>query len=193
LSLLFVFSPRRLPPPPCHFPLLPPSPPRLFPFFLLSRGSQPLRSSSSWLAFPPNRVVGALGCRIICALVVVSPLLPLLPSSSSHHSSSLSTIPLVVRLCPLSLGYALCRWALPFIIVAWIWPSSCWALLLVVGSSFVVRSSLVVRSSFVCGSSLAVVSCRVVVRRRLELTPGSSRSMGHPSPVPPSREHKPPM
>jgi len=168
----------------CHH-VVPPSV-RLFPAsFTPTSVSFP----SSSRGFP---VVGVLGCRIICTLIIVLPLLPLLPSLSSHHSSSLLTIPLVVGLYPLSLGYALCHWAMPFIVVAWLWPSSCWALLLVVGSSFVIRSSLVVSSSFVFGSSLAMVSRRVVVHCWLELTSWSSRFMGHPSPVPPSCEHKPP-
>ena len=88
-------------------------------------------------------------------------------SSSSYRPSSrfspprrLTTLP-PCRLYPSSLGYDLRRWAMPFIVVMWPW--SCWAILLVVGSSFVVRSSLVVRSSFVFGSSLAVVSRQVVV------------------------------
>ena len=89
---------------------------RLSPFLLLSRGFQLLCVWSLWLAFPPNRVVGVLGCRIICAVVIISPFLPFLLSSSSHHSSSLSSIPLVVGLCPSLSVYALRHWVMPFVI-----------------------------------------------------------------------------
>ena len=116
--LRFAPRPLRLAPRPLPRLALPPSPPpRLFPFLLLSRGFQPLRWSSSWLAFPPNRVVGVLGCRIICALVVVS------PSSRFSPPRRLTTLP-PCRLYPSSLGYALCRWVMPFVVG--LCPSSLW-------------------------------------------------------------------
>ena len=154
--LLFVFSPRRLPPPPCHFPLLPVVSPAYSSFSFLSC----LSSSSSCPSSSSSLVLFLVSPFLLHLLLVFSPSsscrrvsnlsigrrrgwrshptellgcwgVASFARSSSYRPSSrfspppprLTTLP-PCRLYPSSLGYALCRWVMPFVVG--LCPSSLW-------------------------------------------------------------------
>ena len=152
--LLFVFSPRRLFPPPYHFPLLPAVSPSYSSSSFSScpslSSSSPSSSSLSRPSSPP--VAGFPTSPLVVVAVGVPTQQSRWGAEVSHHMRARRHIapppasPLLV-VSPLFrlVVYTPRRWIMPFIVVAWLWLWSCWALLLVVGSSFVVGSSLVVR------------------------------------------------